>query len=120
MSSLFQIGVGGGAGGACQGLEPLVRILKNGVLKYVCIIIPIALMFFGILDLGKAVIASDEKEVKGAQGRLIKRVIYAIVIFLVPSIVTLVMNLVAIGADPSETDTTSWASCWNSVYIANK
>ena len=120
MSSLFQIGVGGGAGGACQGLEPLVRILKNGVLKYVCIIIPIALMFFGILDLGKAVIASDEKEVKGAQGRLIKRVIYAIVIFLVPSIVTLVMNLVAIGADPSKTDTKSWASCWNSVYIANK
>ena len=120
MSSLFKIGIGGASGGSCQGLEPIVRILKNGVLKYVCILIPIALIGFGILDLGKAVIASDEKEVKSAQSRLIKRVIYAIVVFLVPALVTLVMNLVAIGADPSETDTTSWASCWNSVYIVNK
>ncbi len=119
MSSLFQIGIGGSVGGACQGLEPLIRILK-GVLKYVAIIIPIALMLFGIIDLGKAVIASDEKEVKSAQSRLIKRVVYAIVIFLVPSLISLVMNLVALGADQSETNTTDWASCWNSVYIVNK
>ncbi|MDD5888680.1 MAG: hypothetical protein PUC82_04250 [bacterium] len=119
MSSLFQIGIGGASGGACQGLEPLVRIIK-GVLKYVFIIIPIALLIFGIIDLGKAVISSDDKEIKAATSRLIKRIIYAVVIFLVPSIVSLVMNLVALGADPSETDTTSWASCWNSVYIVNK
>lgn len=118
MSSLFQIGIGG-AGGACQGLEPLVRIIKK-LLNYVAIIIPIGLMLFGIIDLGKAVIASDDKEVKAAQTRLIKRVIYAVVIFLIPSLVTLIMNIVAVGADQSETDTTSWASCWNSVYIVNK
>lgn len=119
MSSLFQIGIGGASGGACQGLEPLVRIIK-GLIKYVAIIIPIALMVYGVIDLGKAVIASDEKEVKAAQSRLIKRVIYAIVIFLVPALVSLVMNIVALGADQGETDTTSWASCWNSVYIVNK
>lgn len=119
MSSLFQIGIGGASGGACQGLEPLVRIIK-GLIKYIAIIIPIALMVYGIIDLGKAVIASDEKEVKAAQSRLIKRVIYAVVIFLVPALVSLVMNIVALGADQGETDTTSWASCWNSVYIANK
>ncbi len=120
MSSLFQIAIGGSGGGACQGLEPIVRIIKNGVLKYVCILIPIALMIYGIIDLGKAVIASDEKEVKAAQSRLIKRVIYAVVIFLVPSLISLIMNIVALGADQSETDTTSWASCWNSVYVVNK
>ncbi len=119
MSSLFQIGIGGASGGACQGLEPLVRIVKK-LLTYVTIIIPIGLLLFGIIDLGKAVIASDDKEVKAAQSRLIKRVIYAVVIFLVPSLVTLIMNIVAVGADQSETDTTSWASCWNSVYIVNK
>ena len=119
MSSLFQIGIGGASGGACQGLEPLVRIIK-GLIKYVAIIIPIALMVYGVVDLGKAVIASDEKEVKAAQSRLIKRVIYAVVIFLVPALVSLVMNIVALGADQGETDTTSWASCWNSVYIVNK
>lgn len=115
MLNLFQIGVVGNAAGVCGGLEPLVRILKNGVLKIVCIVIPIALIAFAIFDLGKAVIASDEKEVKAAQSRLIKRLIYGVVIFLVPFIVTLVMNLVAIGADQSETPTTSWATCWNSI-----
>ena len=109
MSSLFQIGVGGSAGGACQGLEPLVRILKNGVMKYVCILIPIALMLFGIIDLGKAVIASDEKEVKAAQGRLIKRCIYAALIFFVVYLVQAIMDIVATGGVDN---TDGWKACW--------
>lgn len=117
MLDLFQMGVDGSD---CGGLLPLVRVLRKGLFPLVQIIIPIGLIIYGTIDLGKAVIASDEKEVKSAQSRLIKRVIYAIVIFLVPALVTLVMNIVAIGADPNETDTTSWASCWNSVYIVNK
>lgn len=115
MLDLFQIGVVGSDGGACSGLEPLVKIIKNGVLKIVCMIVPIGLIVFAMLDLGKAVIASDDKEVKAAQSRLIKRIIYGAIIFLVPFIITLVMNLVEIGADQSETNTTSWASCWNSI-----
>jgi hypothetical protein len=108
----------GTEGGACEGLEPVIRIVKNGILKYICILIPIALLLFGVFDLGKAVIASDEKEVKAAQSRLIKRVIYAIVVFLVPQLVSLIMGIVGIGVDDGSTE--NWATCWNSVYIANK
>ncbi len=108
----------GTVGGACEGLEPVIKIVKKGILKYICILIPIALLLFGVFDLGKAVIASDEKEVKGAQSRLIKRVIYAVVIFLVPQLVSLIMSIVAIGVDDGSTE--SWASCWNNVYIVNK
>ena len=114
MLDLFQIGVGT-INDSCQGLGPVVKILKKGVLPIVCIAIPIALIGFAIFDLGKAIIASDDKEVKAAQSRLIKRLVYGIVIFLVPFIISLVMNLVATGADPDETDTTSWATCWNSI-----
>ena len=105
-------------GGACEGLGPIIRIVKKGILKYICILIPIALILFGVFDLGKAVIASDEKEVKAAQSRLIKRVIYAIVVFLVPQLVSLIMGIVSIGVNDGSTD--KWATCWNSVYIANK
>lgn len=108
----------GQVGGACDGLEPVIKIIKDGVLKYVCILIPIGLLLFGVFDLGKAVIASDEKEVKAAQSRLIKRVIYAVLVFLVPQIVSLIMNVVAIGV--GDEDTTSWASCWNNAYVVNK
>ena len=73
------------------------------------IIIPIALIVYGTIDLGKAVIASEEKEVKAAQGRLIKRFIYAALIFFVPMLVGVVMNVVSAGG---EGDTNSWSDCW--------
>ena len=104
MSDLIQIG----AMDACGGLLPLVKVLVQ-VIKIVMIVIPIALILYGTIDLGKAVIASDEKEVKQAQSRLIKRFIYAALIFFVPMLVGVVMNLVSAGA---EGDTTSWQSCW--------
>ena len=51
----------GQAGGVCEGLDPVIKIIKHGILKYVCILIPVGLILFGLGDLGKAVIASDEK-----------------------------------------------------------
>ncbi len=96
---------------SCGGLLPLVRVIRKGVFPIIQIGIPIVLIILGTIDLGKAVISSDEKEVKSAQGRLIKRFIYAALVFFVVTFVTVVMNIVATGADDS--DTTSWLSCWN-------
>lgn len=97
-----------GAVDACGGLLPLVRVIV-ALIKIFMIIIPIGLIVFGTIDLGKAVIASDEKEVKAAQGRLIKRFIYAALIFFIPMLVGVIMNVVSAGG---EGDTTSWNSCW--------
>ena len=99
----------------CGGLDAIVRIIKKGVFPIVQIGIPILLIVFGTIDLGKAVISSDEKEVKQAQSRLIKRCIYAAAIFFIVTLVTLVMSLVATGADNNSGDTAGWAECWNSI-----
>ena len=96
----------------CGGLLPLVKVLA-AVIRLFWILIPVGLIIYGTIDLGKAVIASDEKEVKSAQSRLIKRFIYAAVVFFVPILVGVVMNLVAAG-DPGETN--SWSSCWRSAW----
>ncbi len=114
MSNLFQIGADLDS---CGGLLPIVRVLKKGVMPVVQIVIPILLIVFATVDLGKAVISSEEKEVKAAQGRLIKRFIYAAAIFFVVSLVTVVMNLVSKGG---EGDTESWKNCWASAYIVEK
>ena len=106
MSNLFLIA----AVDDCGGLLPLVKVVFQ-LIKIVMIVVPIALIIYGTIDLGKAVIASDEKEVKSAQSRLIKRFIYAALIFFVPILVSAVMNVVAAGG---EGDTTGWESCWNS------
>ena len=58
------------------------------------IIIPIIIVILAILDLGKAVMAGKEDEIKSAQNMLIKRIIYGVAIFFVVTIVQVVFNLV--------------------------
>ena len=97
---------------ACGGLLPVVKIIRNGLFPIVYIVIPIALIVFAVIDFGKAVIASDEKEVKAAQSRLIKRAIYAALIFFVVFLVKAIMDVVAKGGTGNTGD---WWSCWESV-----
>lgn len=95
---------------ACRGLLPLVKIIVS-VIRLIMILIPIALIVYGVIDLGKAVIASDEKEVKAAQSRLIKRFIYAALVFFVPMLVGVFMSLVA-DSEQDGVDTVNAGNCW--------
>ena len=97
-------------------LLPIVQFLKNGVLPIIQIGIPIMLILMGTIDLGKAVLSSDDKEIKGATSKLIKRAIAAIAVFFVTTIVALVMNMFAkSGASENENveGTTCWQACWD-------
>lgn len=94
---------------ACGGLDPLVSLVKNGLFPIVYIIIPIALLIYAVIDFGKAVIASDEKEVKAAQSRLIKRCVYAALIFFVVYLVQAIMDIVSKGGTGN---TDGWKACW--------
>lgn len=93
---------------ACEGLGPIVSVIK-GVFNIVRIGVPILLILMGSIDLGKAVMASDDKEIKAATSKLIKRAIAAAAVFFVVTIVDVVMGLVAKGVE----DTQDWAQCWN-------
>lgn len=106
MLDLFQIAAN--LDKVCGGLLPIVKMLRH-VLNIVQIFIPILLILFGTIDLGKAVISSDEKEIKAAQSRLIKRCIYAAAVFFVVLLVKVVMNIVA---SSGETGTKNWSNCW--------
>ena len=94
----------------CGTLWPLISLIKNGIIPLIQIGIPIILIILGMLDLGKAVVASKEDEIKNAQKMLIKRCIYAVAVFLVVTIVTFVMGLVG---------STDWKKCWNNVGSSN-
>lgn len=113
MLDLFQLGVT--TDDACRGLTPIIKIVRKGIFPIVQIGIPLILIILGTIDLGKAVISSDDKEVKGAQSRLVKRCIYAVAIFFVATLVIILMDLVAgaVGTtDPDIGDPTSWKECW--------
>ena len=50
---------------ACpEGLGTLVAFIRKGVIPIIQIGIPILLIIFGMLDLGKAVVAGKEDEIK--------------------------------------------------------
>ena len=87
----------------CGGLLDVVTIIRK-VVDIIKMLIPIGLIVYGLLDLGKAVIAGKEDEMKKAQGTLIKRCIYAAAVFLVVNLVVFLTGLV--GAS-------GWRTCWN-------
>jgi len=81
-----------------------IRYLLNEVLMYPKIIVPILVIVLGMVDFGKAVMASKEDEMKKAQTTFIKRVLISVVIFLVPTIVDIIMylaDIVLVGFDTS-------------------
>ena len=73
-------------------------------INFLKILTPIILIIISIISLVKATAASSEDEIKKAQGRLVKRFIAAIMVFVVISIVQFVINKVA---DDSEKDSIS-------------
>ena len=89
-------------------VEKIMHLVRL-IITLIKIGIPILLVIFGMLDLGKAVMAGKEDEMKKFQGALIKRVIYAVVVFLVITIVQLVMTLVS--EVDSDVDNQSWYQC---------
>lgn len=94
----------------CNGLGPVVSLLKS-VLTILQWAIPVLLIIMGSIDLGKAVLASDDKEIKGATSKLIKRAIAAVAVFFVPMLVDLLINLVA-NANADGAETGNFATCW--------
>ena len=76
------------------------------VILIIKIAVPILLIIFGMLDLGKAVVASKEDEIKKGQQLFIKRAITAVVVFFVIQIVQIIIRFLA-GSDNSV------AQCFN-------
>lgn len=97
----------------CSTILPLVRLIRNGIIPLIQVGIPIILIILGMLDLGKAVMASKEDEIKNAQKMLIKRAIYAVAIFFVVFIVQLVFGLLSSTEDKDITgNSETWVDCW--------
>lgn len=67
----------------------LVRIIHYIYLA-IQVIVPVLLIIFGMIELAKAITVQKEEEIKRAQGSFMKKLIVAVIIFLVFSIVRFV------------------------------
>lgn len=81
--------------------------------------IPLVLIIKGTIDMFKAMTSGDEKEVKAQREKLIRRIIYGVVAFIVPFMVTLVFSIVAKALPDKTTENANttvkdFMTCWSS------
>lgn len=68
--------------------------LVGNILFVFKIVIPILLIIFGMMDLGKAVVGAKDDEIKKATKSLAMRAIAGVIIFLIPTLVGFIFSIV--------------------------
>lgn len=86
-----------------EGIDKVVPI-AGFILRIIQFAAPVLLIIWGSIDMIKSIIAGKEDDIKKNQKTLVKRAIAAVILFLVPFFVSVVLGL--IGTD-------SWKDCWN-------
>lgn len=84
--------------GFCTSTANIWHLLSFVVL-IIKIVIPLALIILGMVDLGKAVISSDDKAIGKAVGALVRRFIAAVVVFFIPTIISAIFNIIGVFGD---------------------
>lgn len=65
----------------------------NEIMKWIRIAVPLLLVAFGIFDFSQAVFSSNEDNIKKIREKFFKRIIAAVLVFLSPLFVKLILNL---------------------------
>lgn len=76
--------------------------LLNTILNYIKIIGPVLVVLLSAIDFIKAVVGTDEKAMKEAQSKLVIRLVAAIGLFLVPTLVQLLLSFINATSCPLE------------------
>ena len=101
--------------GVCN--EEFVAILRiiRWVINLICFAIPIILIVLCILDIAKIVTAGniDDKLKKEVSDRIVTRVIFSVIIFLVPTIVGLLFKLIPVDTKDATLGAATWKDCWD-------
>lgn len=94
----------------CGGItmDKMIPDIVHTVINLIKIVVPILLVIFGMLDLGKAVMAQKDDEIKKGQQTFFKRLLSAVIVFFVVVVVQLVVGLVA----KNDTAVTSCLECF--------
>lgn len=82
------------------------------LLNIVFIVVPIGLIVLGLMDFSKSVTSGDDKEGKKNLNLFLKRLLYGVLVFCIPWIVSTFMKLLG-----DLTKDVNWTDCYNN---ANK
>ena len=82
----------------CQNPD-ILRTIYFGtkILDFIFLIIPMILIIYVTVDIVKIIINADEKTIKTNHKSIINRIIFAIALFFVPTITTIIMNVLTVS-----------------------
>ena len=103
----------------CQEDGVLTTFQIIGYLLFVAkIVVPLLLIILGSIDFAKATISSDDKAPKEALGVFVRRVLIAVIIFFIPSILNFLLSLVYGAEDAFEeaTNNDSFEGCSDCLF----
>lgn len=100
----------GTASGFCASTKDIWGLVGS-VLRIATIVLIVAVIVFGVVDFGKAVVASKDDEIKKAAKQFIYRIIAVIVIFFVPTLVGAIFNMIGYFNDNVKADYEICANC---------
>ena len=98
----------------CGGLGsvPYVMIRFIGrIVNIIKVIVPVILIIMGMIDMAKATTASDEKQMQTSRKMFIKRIIYAVMVLFVVSIVQLLFTILQTSVFQKENNLLGCVSC---------
>ena len=90
------------------GVLNIISTIRTAI-DVIRIAVPIALIAWIIIELMKNVLNPDDKESRKKIGN---RIIAAIVVFLIPTIINLTMNIVSVGRAHNEQHGYNVGECW--------
>lgn len=96
-------------GNMTAGIDSMIPQFITNIIKVFQIAIPVILVVLGMVDIGKAVTSNDEKQMKEAQKTLIKRVIYAVLVFFIIALVKFVFS--TLGNSSAGQNTSEAGNC---------
>lgn len=79
--------------GFCAHTASIFQLLGTLLLIFK-ILIPVILIILCMIDLGRAVISSEDKQVKKSISTIVKRFILAVVIYFIPLIITVIFSFI--------------------------
>jgi hypothetical protein len=92
-------------------IDVKIANLVHTIILVIKITVPVLLVIFGMIDLFKSMMAAKEDDMKKGRGVFVKRIISAVIIFFVISIVQLLISFVA-DTDNERTNIMDCASCF--------
>ncbi len=93
-----------------------VWLIVGKIFFIIKIVVPLLLIILGTIEVGKVVLSGDDKAISKTVSNLIKRLIAAVIIFFVPTLVKVLFAMVSEFSEEMKEDASNCINCLTDPY----